>query len=230
MRKFKIKNVEHLVYDELPDGLVIHDDWRTAKEGDWVKTDDGYYIQILKVKVIGTTKAVMTCIGTYPVNGRLDTVKRSSRYTLNGKSPHELLLNRVKPTGREVLFAQRVALGDKPLDAYLEVFDATSRQYAASRAAMLIKTKRIKKLMRAELKDVFEVLDIDLEYLISKAKDELETSKNGSDRNTALKMLWDAYGVIESQSQTESIGVFQGFVPQQINEIERPKLETGSDD
>jgi len=225
LRTYKVKGVEHFVYDieaELPGDLVLWDDWKTASAGDWVKTDDGAYIQILEVKKIGTTSVAVTCIGTYSVGGKMDTAERSSRYTLNGKDDIELLLTREKPTGREIMFAKRVALGESPLEAYLSVFRAINRQYAAERAAILIKTERVQKIMTEDTKDVFKRLKIDMEYLISKAKEEVENSKNGSDRISGLKMLWDAFGVVQAQNRTETIGV--AWSREKLKEIERPEL------
>ena len=53
----KIKGVSHYVFDDRPEfeewmrlnrGEVppIAEDWRTAKEGDWVEADDGGIVQI----------------------------------------------------------------------------------------------------------------------------------------------------------------------------------------
>jgi len=225
MRTYTVKGKDHTVYDlesELPEGTILWDDWKTASPGDWVKTDDSAYIQILETKKIGTTSVVVTCIGTYSAKGKLDTAERSSRSTLNGKDDMELLLSRVRPTGREILFARRLAHGEKPVDAYLKVFNATCERYAAHRAALLIKTERVQKIMKEDLKDVFSRLQIDLEYLISKAKEEVDNSKNGSDRINSLKMLWDAFGVVKTQSSTETIGI--AFSQEKLKEIERPKL------
>lgn len=225
MRTYRVKDKEHLVYDlrsEMPEDMVLWEDWKTASAGDWVKTDDDAYIQILNTKTIGTTNTVITCIGTYPTKGRLDTAERSSRHTLSGKSHNETLLTRKKPNGREILFAKRLALGDKPYEAYLKVFETKCKRYAADRAALLIKTERVQKIMDEKMQDVFDRLNIDMEYLISKAKEEVENSKNGSDRLNGLKMLWDAFGVVPKTQHTETIGIAWGS--EKLKEIERPKL------
>ena len=51
MRTYKVSNTFHKVYDdkdELPEGLVIRDNWKEAQIGDWIQADDGCYIQILR--------------------------------------------------------------------------------------------------------------------------------------------------------------------------------------
>ena len=55
MEKQTIKGVPHYVYDTYEEfkencpSEELHDDWRTGNEGDWVKSDDGRIIQLLKV-------------------------------------------------------------------------------------------------------------------------------------------------------------------------------------
>jgi len=40
----------------------------------------------------------------------------------------------------------------------------------------------------------------------------------------ALKMLWEAFGVVSQKKVTEIAGIFQGFEPAQLKEVERPSL------
>jgi len=52
----KIKKVRHYVYDNIQEFNISNPDvevsanWRTANEGDWVHSDDGRIIQLLRVK------------------------------------------------------------------------------------------------------------------------------------------------------------------------------------
>jgi transcriptional regulator with XRE-family HTH domain len=230
MRVYAIKDQEHEVYDlksELPDGIVINPDWKNARVGDWVLTDDDAYIQILDRKKIGKSTVVVTCIGTYPVTGSLDTEEREDRFTLGGKSSYNTTKNRKNLTQREVLFAQRIAKGEEPVAAYLAVYNAKNKTYASSRAALLMKTERITTRMNPtmeELKKVFAEMGVDLSYLIQSAKDQVDGGKNGSDKLNALKMLWEAFGVVEKKKITEIAGIFQGFEPKKIEEVKRPAL------
>ena len=51
-----IKKVRHYVYDDIEEfnqhnpNESVHKDWRTSNEGDWVYSDDGRIVQLLKVK------------------------------------------------------------------------------------------------------------------------------------------------------------------------------------
>ena len=227
MRVYTIKDQEHKVYDlesELPDKIVINPDWKNARDGDWVRADDDTYIQILERKKMGKTVIVVTCIGTYSTTGTMDTVERENRTTLNGLSSDKAVKNRKNLTQREILFAKRISLGEKPMEAYLAVYDAKSRTYANRRAALLMKTKRVDTFMNQDLKDTFVKKGVDLDYLIQQAKDECDNSKNGSDRISALKMLWEAWGVVEKQKVTEITGIFQGFDQKRLEDAKRPEL------
>tara|TARA_R100001530_G_scaffold48329_3_gene36296 strand:+ start:1263 stop:1979 length:717 start_codon:yes stop_codon:yes gene_type:complete len=227
LRSYIVKDKEHFVYDlesELPEEIRPIKNWRDGCDGDWVHTDDDAYIQVLKRKKIGKTDVVQTCIGTYSVTGKMDTAERKNRQSLNGKSSYDTLMNRKNPTGKEKLFAHRMVLGQDAVDAYMDVYDANSREYAKKRAALLLKTQRIDVLMDKNKEDVMGKLKIDLYYLLEKAKEEVDNGKNGSDRINALKMLWDAWGVVEKQKMTEITGIFQGFEQNKLEEVKRPGL------
>ena len=78
--------------------------------------------------------------------------------------------------------------------------------------------------MNQNLKDTFAKKGVDLDYLIQQAKDECDNSKNGSDRLNALKMLWEAFGVVEKRKVTEITGIFQGFDQKHLEGAKRPEL------
>ena len=228
MRSYKVKGEEHFVYDlesELPEDITVIPCWKNARDGDWVRADDNSYIQVLKRDKLGKTDVVQTCVGMYSVSGRMDTAERKDRYTLNGKTSYESLRDRKNPTDQERLFAKRVLLGQEAVEAYMEVYNANSVKYAKGRAALLLKTQRMDVLMDKNKEDVMGKLKIDLYYLLERAKEEVDNGKNGSDRISALKMLWDAWGVVEKQKITEVTGIFQGFEQNKLEEVKRPELK-----
>ena len=230
MRSYTIKGKEHHVYDlesELPDDVHPIENWRDGDIGDWVRADDNAYVQILNKKKLGKTDTIQTCVGTYSTEGRMDTSEREDRYNLSGKSNHNTIKERKVPTDREVQFASKVVRGRDAVEAYMDVYNANSKDYAKRRAALLLKTERINTLMNPtaeELTEVFSRLDVNLEFLIRSAKDQVTEGKNGSDKINALKMLWDAFGVVERKKVTEIAGIFQGFEPAQLEEVRRPAL------
>ena len=87
--------------------------------------------------------------------------------------------------------------------------------------------------MNQDLKDTFVKKGVDLDYLIQQVKDECDNGKNGSDRLNALKMLWEAFGVVEKRKVTEITGIFQGFDQKRLEDAKRPELiehQTAGDD
>ena len=230
MRSYKVKGKEHFIYDlesELPDNVHPIKNWRDGIPGDWVLADDNAYVQILERKKMGKKEILRTCVGTYVVNQAMDTAERDSRYTINGKLDSKTIKERKKPTDREVIFASKVVRGADAVKAYMEVYSANSKDYAKRRSALLLKTERINTLMnptKEELTEVFASLDVDLKFLIREAKDQVIDGKNGSDKMNALKMLWEAFGVVTQKKVTEVAGIFQGFEPAQLKEVERPSL------
>ena len=78
--------------------------------------------------------------------------------------------------------------------------------------------------MNQDLKDTFVKKGVDLDYLIQQVKDECDNGKNGSDRLNALKMLWEAFGVVEKTKVTEITGIFQGFDQKRLEDAKRPVL------
>ena len=230
MRTYKVKGEDHHIYDlesELPDNIHPIKNWRDGLPGDWVRADDNAYVQILERKKMGTNELLRTCVGTYVVTQTMDTAERDSRYTINGKHDRKTIKERKKPTDREVIFASKVVRGADAVKAYMEVYNANSKDYAKRRSAVLLKTERINTLMnptKEELTEVFASLDVDLKFLIREAKDQVIDGKNGSDKMNALKMLWEAFGVVTQKKVTEVAGIFQGFEPAQLKEVKRPSL------
>jgi len=230
MRTYKVKGEDHHIYDlesELPDDIHPIENWRDGYPGDWVRADDNAYVQILERKKIGKGESVRTCVGTYMVAQTMDTAERDSRYTINGKLDSNTVKERKKPTDKEVIFASKIVRGTDAVKAYMEVYRSNNENYAKRRSALLLKTERINTLMnptKEELTEVFASLDVDLKFLIREAKDQVVDGKNGSDKMNALKMLWEAFGVVTQKKVTEVAGIFQGFEPAQLKEVKRPSL------
>ena len=227
MKRHKVKNKFHKVYTkaEVPRGITYKENWKNADIGDWVEANDGNVIQILRKDKF----TVGTCTGTYSYtdDSTMDTARKKDIYSVSGENWYTRLKNRKNPTKKEILFAKRIQRGGDPILTYVEIFNTTNRKNAKEKAALLIKSERIQKIMNEDLKDVFANKGVDLEYLIGSAKDVVDGAKNDSDRLKALSMLWDAFGVVKQQKITEIAGVFQGFDVKHLESAERKQIETG---
>ena len=170
MSTYKISNTYHKVFDdkeELPSGVDVIPEWRDAKIGDWVEADDGCYIQILRRGKMQATWGknrirhyIGTCTGTFMCNKntKMDTSKRENVWTISGKNTEKLIFDRKTLTKKEVIFVQFIARGISLQEAYLRAFDTNNSRYALEQSAKLMKTERVVKAMKEELKKEVDTL------------------------------------------------------------------------
>ncbi len=242
MRFYKVNGLDHTVYeseDELPKDLKIIN-WRAADVGDWVKADDGCFIQILrKGKMVvpkGRNKVreyVGTCTGTFPVSSRvkMDTSRRVNIYSFGGnKNSADVLLDRTVLSKHEHLFVVYMASGLAPQEAYMKAFPTVNPGYAKQKSAQLVKTKRITTAMKEELKPILEEIGIDEKAILENINNIALTSEKDETRLKALFKLSDIMD-LEDKSKTTvtqvSGALFQGFQDKELLKAERPKLIEG---
>ena len=239
MRTYSIKKIEHHVYEdllELPEDIKYLSDWRKGEIGDWVLADDGCIIQILR-KGLFVRKLYKdfrecflgTCVGTF-VNRKtvkMDTEKRRDIYRISGKIHDESLASRAKITSNEILFAQNITRGLSPEDAYIKAFRTKNKDYAKYKSSILIKSERIRKAMKEELKPVLESLGISPQLVLEGIRDiATDEEAKHSDKLKALFELGEILELKETQKVTEVTGaLFQGFEPKQLEATKRPKLK-----
>tara|TARA_R100000008_G_C3584771_1_gene171319 strand:- start:893 stop:1630 length:738 start_codon:yes stop_codon:yes gene_type:complete len=245
MRTYKVSNVFHKVFDdkeELPSGIGVVPDWRQADIGDWVEADDGCVIQILRKGEMKATWGknrirhyVGTCTGTFlctPKN-KMDTSKRENVWSLSGKNTEKLIFDRKTLTKKEVIFTQFVAKGLSLQESYLRAFDTKNARYALEQSAKLMKTERVKKAVKEELKPVLKELNIDDKTVLKGIKEVAEGDEKAETRLKALFKLADILD-LEDKTQTKvtqlSGAVFQGFGDNVLTEVQRPKeIGNGND-
>ena len=245
MRTYKVSNVFHKVFDdkeELPVGISIVPNWRQANIGDWVKADDGAVIQILRKGTMESTWGknrikyyVGTCTGTFLCTDKtkMDTSKRENVWSLSGKNTEKIIFDRKTLTKKEVIFTQFVAKGFSLQDSYLRAFDTKNARYALEQSAKLVKTERVKKAVKEELKPILKELNIDDKTILKGIKEVAEGDEKAETRLKALFKLADILD-LEDKTQTKvtqlSGAVFQGFGENVLSEVKRPKeLGDGSD-
>jgi len=240
MRHYTVNNAQYVVYeseDELPPDVYPIKDWRNGGLFDWVLADDGCYIQILRkgtmTKPKGKVREVAyigTCTGTFIVSPKtkMDTSKRVNIYSLGGNiERNQRLDERENLSTREELFVTYLAKGVDPRKAYLDAFPTNNPHYAGIRAGQLIKTARIRSAMKEELKPYMENLGLDENYVLSNIKEVIDSSDGKvADKLKALFKLADIMDMEDkntTQVTTMTGAVFQGFTPEKLEEVERPK-------
>ena len=241
-----MSGIEHKVYDpddQIENGLVVIEDWRDSRIGDWVKADDDCIIQVLRkgtmTRKYGRNKVreyVGTCTGTFPVgkNVKMDTSRRVNIYTFGGsKSSEDILLDRTTLTRCELVFVQFLASGMSPKEAYLKSFPTKNVNYASVKSSQLMRTERIYTAMKEELKPVCEELGIDPKSVL---EDIQYASKNSEKEDVRLRALFKLADILdlEDKNQTKvtqvSGALFQGFSPEQLASAERPQISEGNKD
>ena len=245
MREHTVKDIVHTVYDskeEFPEDKKFLDNWREGDIGDWILSDDGCIIQILRsgvftrpTKKIRALKYVGTCTGTFICKDtyKMDCDRRENIYNISGKSPYTQTVERKEVTHRERVFAQFISQGIERTEAYLRAFDTQKKHYAHAQAGLLLKQERVRTVMKAELKPVLAQLGIDNNLVLEGIKQIAVSGDKDSDRLKALFELADILEIKETRKEITAISgaVFKGFLPEDTEVLDERKqlLEENND-
>jgi len=246
----KIKKVEHIVYDNVqefqednPD-INLYFDWKKAKEGDWVLSDDNRVVQLLKVsKSINHPSDrknykyadgwVRTVVGTFLThkNTFMDTdfSAHPNRYTFSKtiKDTNKRVRQRNKVTKKERLFATNVAVGMGAVKSYMDAYKELNYDKAKNKAAVLLKQERVMKEVEKSVLDVAREMGVDHEYIFRSLKQLAETSVDENIALQSLKEMGKAIGTLGGgvkRIESGVVGLFQGFTPEQIENVERKMI------
>ena len=222
--------------DELPPDIHPIKDWRKGDIFDWVLADDDCYIQILRkgtmTKPKGKVRKVAyigTCTGTFIVSPKtkMDTSRRVNLYSIGGDiERNQRLDDREHLSTREALFVAHLASGMDLRGAYLRAFPTNNPHYAGMRAGQLFKTSRIRSKMKEELKPYMESLGLDENYVLSNIKEVIDSCDKDDTKLKALFKLADIMDMEDKNTTkvtTVTGALFQGFTPEKLEEVERPK-------
>tara|TARA_R110002051_G_scaffold177353_1_gene247242 strand:- start:26390 stop:27163 length:774 start_codon:yes stop_codon:yes gene_type:complete len=243
----EIKRVKHYVYDHISEFYNAHPNttpipnWREAKEGDWVYSDDDRIVQLLKVSeklkhpndrpnYSHSKGYVRTIVGTFLRNDKtqMDTnfEEHPNRYTFSKKikNTNSRVRERKNPTNKEKLFATTVAVGTDAVKAYMEAFEEDNRDKARKKAVILLKQRRVMEEIQKSVTDIAENLGIDHEYVLRSLKHLADFSEDENISLQSLKELGKAVGTLGGgikRIETGVVGMFQGFSPEQLQGARR---------
>jgi len=250
-----IKGNRHYVFDSAEEyaehfdkgkAPPIHSNWKDAQEGDWVYSDDGKVVQLLKVSDIkhpndsknyqyaqGWVRTVVgTFIKTKDSSMDSDFSKHKDRYTFSGKksTPAKRLRSRKTVTKKERLFATSVAAGHGVVAAYQSSFgNSMPDQKARAKAVILLKQERVMKEIEKSVMDVAKSMGIDHQYVLNNLKILCESSEDENIVLQSTKELGKAIGTLGApQKKNVEMGIYgmmQQFSPEEIDEAKRPMLE-----
>tara|TARA_R100000656_G_scaffold71416_1_gene53537 strand:- start:39 stop:833 length:795 start_codon:yes stop_codon:yes gene_type:complete len=250
MKYGTIKGISHYIFDsddEISNFFggnppTIVNDWRNGVEGDWVRSDDGCILQLLKVSkklphpgdrknYKWTNGWLRTVVGTFIIRNDTymdtDFDKHPDRYTFSGKkkTPHQRIKERESATKREKIFATNIAVGMGPVKSYMDAFEKEQNpQSARKKAVLLLKQERIMKEVEKSVLDVAKELGIDHKYILDKLKCLAENTDDMNIVLQATKELGKAVGTMGTtvrQKEMGIVGMFSGFTPQELEGAKR---------
>ena len=253
MQSQKIKNITHYVYDDIDEfkehhpNTIVKPDWRDADEGDWVISDDGGVVQLLKVakhvnhpndrKNYKFAKGwVRTVVGSFlnRSSTKMDTDFSShpNRYTFSKtiKNVNNRVKKRKKVTNKEKEFATNIVVGMGAIDAYKTAYKELSDNKARKKATILLKQDRVMKEIEKSVLDVAKGLGVDHEYVLSKLKHLADYSEDDNIILQSTKELGKIVGTSGStvkQREVGLVGMFQGFSGDELEGATRKQISNG---
>ena len=249
MQSRSIKGKKHYVYEtveefhsENKDELGVKQNWRTANENDWVMSDDGRVVQLLKVSKSvnhpGDSKRykyadgwVRTVVGSFlnRKNIKMDTdfSLHRNRYTFSKtiKNPSSRVRERKSVTRKEKEFVTNVIIGKGAMEAYKNVYSEKSDNKARKKAVLLLKQERIMKEIEKSVLDVAKEMGIDHEYILTKLKHLADYSEDDGIILSSAKELGKAIGTLGNMVQQREVGLLGMFSGFSQNELEGAKRE-----
>ena len=259
MQKKKIKNKYHYVFDTLEEFKEhfkdteipnVQSNWRFSKENDWVWSDDGRILQLLKVahKVNhhGDRKNykfargwVRTIVGTFLNRDKTimdsDFDAHANRYTFSKtiKNPAKQVRKRINPTNKEKEFATNVVVGMGAVKAYMTAFSEDNSTNARKKAMVLLKQERIMKEIDKSALEIAKELGIDHKYVLEKLKHLADYSEDDAIILSSTKELGKALGTLGTiikQKELGVVGMFQGFSPKELESADRKILTENNEE
>ena len=240
----EIKGIPYKLYDDLKEfeafcpNEEIAGNWRKGNEGDWVTTDDGYVVQILKKSNIShpayknPRTYVRTLCGSFIVEqksnqilGEQGIAENIYHFSGNNDSKKDYRQDR-KLKSREFLFARYVAEGNDVISSYKRAYpNAKEDRYINQRTSSLLNKEEVRNMVNEEIKKILEEEGVTPEYIIGKYKDIADVSDRDSDKLRSLEALAKMSGLFEIDTKKEQLAVFQGFTPEQLESFNGKKTK-----
>lgn len=238
----KIKNKDRYIYDNLkefkvfrPEEFVVGD-WREGDEGDWVFTDDGYVLEILRKSKISHPSYkkprtyVRTVCGSYIVEqnshrilGEKGIAENIYAFSGNYDSNKDYHTSR-KLKSREFMFARYIAEGDDVIKSFKKAYpNAKSDAYIKERASTLINKESVRTMVKEEREQLLKDNDVAPGWIVQQYKQIAELSERDSDRLRSLEALAKMSGLFDVEVKKEQVSIWSGFTPEQIEGVKSGK-------
>ena len=249
----KIKGKRHYIYDHISEFYNDHpnetpvENWREGKQDDWVWSDDKRIVQLLKVSGINHPQDrknykwakgwLRTIVGTFLIrdNTFMDTDfnKHPNRYTFSTKikNTDSRVKERENLTKNERIFSVNVAGGMGAIKSYMDAFEEANPEKARKKAVVLLKQERVMKEVERSVIEVSKTLGLDHEYVLRKLKQLADYSEDDNiilQSTKEIGKIIGTTGTTVKQKEVGVFGVFQGFSPEQLENIESKRIDDGN--
>ena len=240
----EIKGQRHFLFENfqefqaLKPNTALHGYWRDGHQNDWVELDDGCICQVLKRfkikdhKGVKSIDCVRTVCGTYKVDdyNRRMLGKRGiaeNIYSFSGTNVAKNRFSKDGKKGKQMLFARYVASGMNAKKAYALVYPkATSKKYINEKVNQLLKTEKVLSMVSEEIKSTLAELGISNQWILERYRDMVEISDRPSDVLRSLDSLAKIAGLFDTEKKQESLTVWSGFSPEQMEALKSGHTET----
>ena len=232
-----VKGKKHYLYDTVKEFRIHHPDtplnenWRKAKEDEWVVTDDSNVCQILKCYDLKinmskkVTRCVRTVLGTFRVDnhnikllGEEGIAENIYTFSRTYKAYKEYQKDGLKP--KEFVFARYVAEGMEITQAYKKVFKKSkSSEYIANSAKQLMKKEEVQTMVKDEIKKVLQEEGITPDWILARYKDIADLAEKDSDKLRSLESLSKIAGLFDTDTKQEQLTVWAGFSDEQMEAL-----------
>ena len=169
---------------------------------------------------------IRTVCGSYMTAGKKKMYGQiaESIYTFSGIDGHKNFLERKELNPREIMFARYIALGEDSVDSYLKSFKTDDRKYASSRSGQLLKTERVQKMVREEIKQILDEEGVSANYIIQKFKQVADIGDRDTDVLRSLESLAKMSGLFDTGAEKQQLTVWGGFSPEQLDSVKDEQL------
>lgn len=217
----KCRNKVFDVYDvdECSDlSIEYQEDWRNAEKGDWILTSDDKVLQVLNRRVENkkTHKKpviyIRTGYGEVPTYKSSIFARKCNDWHWDNGHRYDLLKD-VKPTLKQSMFVNRLIdiadLGDDGMWSYESVVRAYQSVYrdnnpttSLQRGLHILRKKSVKEHMSKLMKDRFDDIGADDDYIAIKYKNFIENEKiSAGVRLNALNKVTELRGHFNKEVQ-----------------------------
>jgi hypothetical protein len=242
----EIKGISYYIFENISEfkalgparmirNLEVVDNWRKAKEGDWVLTDDDCVVQIIKKfnmknNVGKKEDFVRTICGTCKVSKNSKMLGKDgiaeNIYTIGGKIPKYRDDNDNAFLFARYIAEQQLSTGsfDK-VEAYKKAYPkAKEKYYINKRSTQLLKSKKVQNMIDENIKIVLGEEGVSHNYLIKNYKDVVDYTDSDAVKLRSLDSLSKIAGLFETkEKKSEQLTVWAGFTPEQMEAIQDGK-------